>query len=156
MTTARLHNATTITLHSHPHCHIWPRFHAVRYPRYILLQPNSLGGPGKGALCTPGIWFLNSSLSDIHLPTFTWYTPYIKGVQAYFPWVVFFTVRWWVFMSLSKQPAAYLVWGCMLVGKHGYTCGFFSLVSLFISGIPGMTDILVTVAIWCYSALQCK
>ena len=27
----------------------------------------------------------------------------------------------------------------MLVGKHGYTCGFFSLVSLFISDIQGMT-----------------
>jgi len=26
-----------------------------------------------------------------------------------------------------------------VVGKHGYTCGFFSLVSLFISGIQGMT-----------------
>jgi len=37
----------------------------------------------------------------------------------------------------------------MLVGKHGYTCGFFSLVSLFMCGIQGMTDILVTVAIWC-------
>jgi len=33
----------------------------------------------------------------------------------------------------------------MLVGKHGYTCGFFSLVSLFISAIQDMTDILVTV-----------
>jgi len=32
----------------------------------------------------------------------------------------------------------------MLVGKHGYTCGF-SLVSLFTSGTQGMTDILVTV-----------
>jgi len=36
----------------------------------------------------------------------------------------------------------------MLVGKHDYTCGFFSLVSLFISGIQGTHDILVTVAIW--------
>jgi len=60
-------------------------FHAVRYPRYILLQSNSLAGPGKGALCAPCIWFLNSSLSDIHLPTSTWYTTYIKGFQAYLP-----------------------------------------------------------------------
>jgi len=30
-------------------------------------------------------------------------------------------------------------------GKHGYTCGFFSRVSLSISGIQGMPDILVTV-----------
>jgi hypothetical protein len=35
----------------------------------------------------------------------------------------------------------------MFIGKDGYTCGFFSPVSLFISGIKGMTDILVTVAI---------
>jgi len=35
----------------------------------------------------------------------------------------------------------------MLVGKHGYILGF--LVSLSISGIQGMTDILVTGAIWC-------
>jgi len=34
----------------------------------------------------------------------------------------------------------------MLVGKHGYTCGFFSSVSLFISDIQGMTDIQVTIA----------
>jgi len=33
----------------------------------------------------------------------------------------------------------------MLVGKHGYTCGFFSLVSLLISAIQDMTDIVVTV-----------
>jgi len=37
----------------------------------------------------------------------------------------------------------------MLVGKHGYILGFFSLVSSSISGIQGMTDILVTGAIWC-------
>jgi len=66
-----------------------------------------------------------------------------------FPRVVFFTGRWWVSMSLSKQPAADLVWGCMLVGKHGYTCGFFNLVLLLISGMQGMIDILVIVAIWC-------
>jgi len=34
----------------------------------------------------------------------------------------------------------------MLVGKHGYTCGFFSLISLLIFAIKDMTDILVTVA----------
>jgi len=33
----------------------------------------------------------------------------------------------------------------MLVWKHGCTCGFISLASLFISGIKGMTDILVIV-----------
>jgi len=35
----------------------------------------------------------------------------------------------------------------LLVGKQGYTCGFFSHVSLFISGIQGITDILASVAI---------
>jgi len=48
-------------------------------------------------------------------------------------------------VTLSKQPAD-LVLRRMLVETHGYTCGFFSLVSLFISGIQDMTDILVTVA----------
>ena len=50
-------------------------------------------------------------------------------------------------ITLSKQLAADHVGGCMLVGKLGYTRGFFSLVSLFISGIQGMPDILVTAAI---------
>jgi len=35
----------------------------------------------------------------------------------------------------------------MLVRKHGYTCGLFSLVSFFILGIQGMTDMVVTVPI---------
>ena len=55
--------------------------------------------------------------------------------------------RHWLVMSLhvtlSKQPAADLVSGCMLVGKHGVL----SLVSLFIYGIQSMPDILVTAAI---------
>jgi len=49
-------------------------------------------------------------------------------------------------VTLSNQPAN-LVWGCMLVGKHGYTCGLSTLVPLFILGVQGMPDILVTVAI---------
>jgi len=59
-------------------------FHALRYPWYVLLQPNSLAETGKGALCAPWIWFLISCMSDIHLPTSTWYTPYIWSFQAYF------------------------------------------------------------------------
>ena len=74
-------------------------FHAVQYKWYVLLQPNSLAGPGKGASSAPCIWFLNYCSSDIHLPTSTWYTPHIRGFQDYFSLVVFYIGRWWVFMS---------------------------------------------------------
>jgi len=52
-----------------------------------------------------------------------------------------------IFFIFSVCLLLILFEAALLVGKHGYTRGFFSLVSLFISGIPGMTDILVTVAI---------
>jgi hypothetical protein len=97
---------------------------------YVLLQSNYLAGPGKGAACVPYIWFLNSCLSDIHLTTSTWYTPYVRGFQAYFPLSGFLHCKVMsLHVTLSKQPADFL-WGCMLEGKHCYTCGFFSLVSL--------------------------
>ena len=75
--------------------------HAVQYPQYILLQTNSLAGPGKCASWAPCSWFINACLSDIHLPTSTWYTTYsASGVcRPIFPWVVFFTGRWRIIMS---------------------------------------------------------
>ena len=83
------------------------------------------GWSRKVASCVPCIWLQNGCLSDMHLPTSTWYVTYISGFQAYFCSSGFLHLLWWVFVTLSKQPAD-LVWDCKLVGKYGYTCGFFS------------------------------
>ena len=66
-------------------------FHTIRYPWYVLLQPNSLAGPGRGASCAPYIWFINSCSPDTH------HTSGVFGPT--FPWVAFFTGRWWFVMS---------------------------------------------------------
>ena len=54
---------------------------------------------------------------------------------------------------LAKYPAD-LIGGGMLVGKHDYSCGFFSLLLLFIFGVEGIVDIMVTVAIFSEGSLQ--
>ena len=89
---------------------------------------------------------------DIHLPTSIWYTPYIRGVQAYFPWVVFFTGWLWVFMShlasslllILFEAACWLGSMAIPVGSSVlFHCLFMAYRACLISWLLQLSDVRV-------------